>query len=74
MIKTEIEGFARDPKTNALINTNAAAYNSYKEKRKQHNELSNLKSEVDNLKEDIGSIKHMLQILIQRENNGSTDR
>lgn len=73
-IKTEIEGFIRDPKNSALINTNATAYVQYKEKRKQHQDYSTLKNEVDSLKEDLGSIKNMLQILIQRENNGSTNR
>ena len=73
-LKTEIEGFIRDPKNSALINTNAAAYVQYKEKRKQQQDYSTLKNEVDSLKEDLGSIKTMLQILIQRENNGSTNR
>lgn len=74
IIKTEIEGFVRDPNNSALINTNAAAYVQYKEKRRQHQDYSALRNDVDSLKEDLGSIKNMLQILIQRENNGSTNR
>jgi len=74
IIKTDAEGFTRDPSSSALINTNAAAYVQYKEKRKQQQDYNVLKNDVDSLKEDLGSIKTMLQILIQRENNGSINR
>ena len=63
LIETEDQRFLRDPSSMALINNNVAAYQQYKERRKQNSRVDNLCGEIDNLKNDIGEIKQMLQNL-----------
>lgn len=71
--KTEIEGFVRDSYNQALLNTNVDAYTRYKEKRKSQQDHESLRVEVKSLKDDVDSIKKMLEILIQRETNGTSN-
>jgi hypothetical protein len=73
-VKTEDSDFLRDQSNYALINSNINAYNLYKQQRKQQYDFSNVQQEIDMLKTDISDIKNMLGILIQRENNGSTNK
>jgi len=63
LIETEDQRFLRDPSSMALINNDVAAYQQYKERRKQNSRVDNLCGEIDNLKNDIGEIKQMLQNL-----------
>ena len=63
LIETEDQRFLRDPSSMALINNDVAAYQQYKESRKQNSRVDNLCGEIDNLKIDIGEIKQMLQNL-----------
>lgn len=74
IVKTEDSDFLRDQTNYALINSNINAYNLYKQQRKQQYDFSNVQQEIDMLKTDISDIKNMLGILIQRENNGSTNK
>jgi hypothetical protein len=74
IVKTEDSDFLRDQSNYALINSNINAYNLYKQQRKQQYDFSNVQQEIDMLKTDISDIKNMLGILIQRENNGSTNK
>jgi len=74
IVKTEDSDFLRDQSNYALINSNINAYNLYKQQRKQQYDFSNVQQEIDILKTDISDIKNMLGILIQRENNGSTNK
>lgn len=71
--RTEVEGFMRDSSNQALLNTNVDAYSRYKEKRKAQQDHDSLRVEVESLKNDMGSIKKMLEILIQRETNGTSN-
>jgi hypothetical protein len=61
----------RDPKTNAIINTNMSEYNEYLSRRdsklKDNQKVQNLESDVANMKEDLDEIKFLLRRLI----NGS---
>ena len=61
----------RDPKTNAIINTNMSEYNEYLSRRdsklKDNQKVQNLESDVANMKEDLNEIKFLLRRLV----NGS---
>jgi 2',3'-cyclic-nucleotide 2'-phosphodiesterase (5'-nucleotidase family) len=61
----------RDPKTNAIINTNMSEYNEYLSRRdsklKDNQKVQNLESDVANIKEDLDEIKFLLRRLV----NGS---
>ena len=61
----------RDPKTNAIINTNMSEYNEYLSRRdsklKDNQKVQNLESDVVNMKEDLDEIKFLLRRLV----NGS---
>ena len=58
----------RDPKTNAIINTNMSEYNEYLSRRdsklKDNQKVQNLESDVANMKEDLDEIKFLLRRLI----------
>lgn len=73
MIKTDDGSFNRDCSNYALINTNAEAYNLYKQQRVQQKNHNDLQGQIDNLKGDLDDIKSMLSVLIQRENNGNSN-
>ena len=61
----------RDPKTNAIINTNMSEFNEYLSRRdsklKDNQKVQNLESDVANMKEDLDEIKFLLRRLV----NGS---
>jgi hypothetical protein len=61
----------RDPKTNAIINTNMSEYNEYLSRKdsklKDNQKVQNLESDVANMKEDLDEIKFLLRRLV----NGS---
>jgi len=63
----------KDDASNAVINTNVAAYKMHKLQRESDSKTSSLRDDVDNLKQDMGDIKKMLEILIQRDSNGPTN-
>ena len=58
----------RDPKTNAIINTNMSEYNEYLSRRdsklKENQKVQSLESDVANMKEDLDEIKFLLRRLI----------
>jgi hypothetical protein len=57
----------RDPKTNAIINTNMSAYNEYimnrETKMNQEQKIQNLESDLNNIKCDLDEIKVLLRDL-----------
>lgn len=73
IVKTEDSDFNRDQSNFALINSNVEAYNLYRRHRAQSLENTNLQRQIDTLKTDMTDIKSMLKVLIQRENNGTSN-
>jgi hypothetical protein len=73
IVKTEDKDFNRDQRNFALINSNVEAYKIYQRQRAQSAENSNLQRQIDTLKDDMTDIKNMLKVLIQRENNGTSN-
>jgi len=58
----------RDPRTNAIINTNKSEYNEYitqrNSKEKEQQKIHNLESDFANMKNDLNEIKSLLRSLI----------
>jgi len=58
----------RDPKTNAIINTNKSEYNEYvtrrNSKEKEQQRIQNLESDVANIKNNLNEIKSLLRSLV----------
>ena len=50
LLKTQNPDLYRDEQTNAVINTNVAAYKLYKQQRESRNTIDDLRNEVDELK------------------------
>jgi len=73
IVKTEDSDFNRDDSNFALINSNVEAYRLYRNQRAQQNEHANLQRQINTLKDDMKDIKSMLKVLIQRENNGTSN-
>ena len=65
IVKTEDANYGRDTDSHAVINTNASAYQIYKQQRSQLSTVSTLQNEVTSLKQDISEIKQLLGQLIQ---------
>ena len=55
----------RDPKSNAIVNTDRAAYEAYIKARA---EASKKRDEVLDLKDEITELKSMLQVLVEKSN------
>ena len=73
IVKTEDKDFNRDQRNFALINSNVEAYKIYQRQRAQSTENNNLQRQIDVLRDDMTDIKSMLKVLIQRENNGTSN-
>jgi len=62
------DNLVRDPKTNAIINTNMSEYQEYVSRKKIKNEeqqkIHSLESDVANMKDDLNEIKFLLRSLI----------
>lgn len=62
------EHLKRDPRTNAIINTNKSEYNEYiarrDSKEKEQQKIHNLESDVANMKDDLNEIKSLLRSLV----------
>jgi len=65
-IKTDVEGFVKDPSSGAVLNVDTEKLSAYK-KQKQFYENNKKNSErIEKLENDIGDIKEMLQQLLKR--------
>jgi hypothetical protein len=59
-VKTNIDGYVKDPTNGAIINTNDSEYISYKTKIGLALENRELKKRISTLEDDIQMIKEML--------------
>lgn len=71
--KTDDSNFMKDMNNGAVINTNIAAYKMHKLQRESEQSSTSIKNEVDSLKQEMSDIKKMLEILIQRDSNGTNN-
>jgi len=71
--KTDDTNFMKDLASGAVINTNIAAYKMHRLQRENEQTSTSIKTEVENLKQDMSDIKKMLEILIQRDSNGTNN-
>lgn len=62
------DGYCRDTRSNAIINTNQNDYNTYLMNRKKLNSdrerIDSIENELDEIRGDLGDIKMMLQHFI----------
>lgn len=71
--KTDDSNFIKDMNNGAVINTNIAAYKMHKLQRESEQSSTSIKNEVESLKQEMSDIKKMLEILIQRDSNGTNN-
>jgi predicted transcriptional regulator len=59
------DNLIRDPKTNAIVNTNMSEYEEYLSRRdsknKENQKIQNLERDLDSIKGDIEEIKFLLR-------------
>lgn len=67
--KTEDSNFYRDTDTQAVINTNVAAYNQYKRQRQTAKSIEQYQQQVSHLTDEIAELKSLIKTII-REKNG----
>jgi hypothetical protein len=71
--KTDDSNFMKDMNNGAVINTNIAAYKMHKLQRDSEQSSTSIKNEIESLKQEMSDIKKMLEILIQRDSNGTNN-
>jgi predicted transcriptional regulator len=61
------DNLIRDPKTNAIINTNMSEYQEYimrkEAKNKEDQKIQNLERDLDSIRDDLNEIKFLLRNL-----------
>ena len=67
--KVNSTGLVRDNNSGAILNTNSAELERYKQERAKHLENLNLKKEVQELKSEISEIKSLLVEVLSGKNN-----
>ena len=60
LLETKVKKLSRDLNNSALINTDAAALNEYKIRKKMNSDINMLKNHINNLNEEIEKIKEIL--------------
>ena len=64
-VATEEKHLVRDTNSQAVINTDRAAFNMYKAKREHDKKANDIANDVANLKQDMYEIKQMLHSIIR---------
>lgn len=57
----QVKGFKRDGESGALLNTDKASLQAYKESKARANRLNKLESDVKSMKDDMAEIKELLK-------------
>lgn len=60
LIKTNVNGFYKDPNTGAVINMNEDEYRMYKSQKNQHKEFMKTLNQVDELKRELEELKRLM--------------
>lgn len=69
ILKTEITGIVKDTNSGALLNTDNAALEAYKKRKKAAEDLNVVREkikEIDPIKEDLAEIKTLLNKLLEK--------
>lgn len=64
LVKTNINGYVKDRKTNAVLNTDEQAYIDYCANKKRVIELKTMKSKVDSMQEQINKLEALIKQVI----------
>jgi hypothetical protein len=64
----DAEGFKRDVKTNAILNTDQQALMAYKAKKRQARDVEDLKNRMESLEDGMLNIQVLLEQLIRKDN------
>lgn len=64
LIPTNDPAFARDPRSGAVLNSDAGSAESYLERRRRFIEMQQVKAEVSSIKSQLDGIQHLLQQLV----------
>ena len=65
LVSTDVKNLLRDTDSNAVINTDKAAFNMYKARRDHDKKANDIADDVANLKQDMNEIKQMLHSIIR---------
>jgi hypothetical protein len=65
LVSTDVKHLLRDTDSNAVINTDKAAFNMYKARRDHDKKANDIADDVANLKQDMNEIKQMLHSIIR---------
>jgi len=67
-IRTNVEGFVKDPSTGAILNVDNAQLDAYRKQKMIINNSVRNNERIEKVENDLSEIKQMLQALL-RENN-----
>jgi len=70
LIKTSNPQFFREESSSAIINNDVSAYEAYKDKRTQQQQMQSLSHEVASLKDELGEMKDILLRILNGRNDG----
>ena len=65
LVSTDVKHLLRDTDSNAVINTDKAAFSMYKARREHDKKAGDIANDVANLKQDMTEIKQMLHSIIR---------
>lgn len=67
LMKTDLDGFVKDPDTGAVINTDFSDYDRYVSQKNQHKEYLKTKNDIASLQEEMAELK---RLLLEKTKNG----
>jgi len=61
--KTDVEGFVKDKKTGAVLNTNTGEYTAYRKQKQFYREFNNMKSAIEDMQQQIIELQDTVEQL-----------